>query len=375
MPNFPKILHFIWLGDNPIPHKYNKNIEHFIRLNPDYTVMWHRDLKDVPEAWHVWLTDYDKHKHDPHYLRHYSDILRYAVLRKYGGFYFDLDVYPITPCDTFLEVMRDLKRGKMGAFIHMVHTSFMCVASDFNWTRVDGLIEKFKAERSSNPPFTTGTLRTSDFFKFVPTFMRGDPQTFTMRNYKEYFLLQTGRHAGLRYAGAKYGFTGKFTETAHCKSGVNCSLCRHAKYGALWRSRIHETLHTDTIDFTCPVGFKLSAATQDLNSFKITDYGVLGCEKHAVTTPYMPEIKAAPSRPKLPDTIPAERIDKILQRAERVYAELGHTELARQSKLALTQINNSSCTNCARRRVYKALSNAVLSLSDAELNTLISILA
>ena len=83
----PKIIHFIWLGA-PMPEWYAKNIEDWKNKNPDFEVkIWGNEEVEefLPEM-----------KTKTLYLAspswgNKSDILRYEILKKYGGLYVDVD--------------------------------------------------------------------------------------------------------------------------------------------------------------------------------------------------------------------------------------------------------------------------------------------
>ena len=86
----PKIIHMIWDGDHP-------NIDRFRRLNPDHGVMVH-----ASESWPVfpaWQDAYDACE----LMCQRVDLVRYSVLRLYGGWYFDVDVYPLKPLSALAE--------------------------------------------------------------------------------------------------------------------------------------------------------------------------------------------------------------------------------------------------------------------------------
>jgi hypothetical protein len=87
----PREIHFIWLGGN-MPGWASQNIQAFADLNPGYDIFIHSDLSDVDVR-----------------LRHHldaeltpvqqADLLRYSVLLRDGGWYFDADFVPLRPVD------------------------------------------------------------------------------------------------------------------------------------------------------------------------------------------------------------------------------------------------------------------------------------
>lgn len=90
----PHIIHHIWLG-SPLPEKYTAFINSFKTLNP----LWEYRLWTENEI--LTLDDFDG---KAAFIKSKtwgakSDIARYAILSKFGGFYFDTDYECIQPLD------------------------------------------------------------------------------------------------------------------------------------------------------------------------------------------------------------------------------------------------------------------------------------
>ena len=86
----PKLLHLIWVGPNDRPLTMTSYINSWQALMPTWTVrLWtNADVTETefPEAFSVLCkanTGVQK-----------ADIMRYFIIRKYGGFYIDADVEP-----------------------------------------------------------------------------------------------------------------------------------------------------------------------------------------------------------------------------------------------------------------------------------------
>ncbi|XP_023341973.1 inositol phosphoceramide mannosyltransferase 3 [Eurytemora carolleeae] len=104
----PKKLHFIWMGKH-IPEKYQKNILTFVKVNPDYQVhLWTQiitnDLRKNLTG--VNLEDIDREIKDysvkdllnqEENIGGKSDILRYEIVYRNGGVYFDTDSISLKP--------------------------------------------------------------------------------------------------------------------------------------------------------------------------------------------------------------------------------------------------------------------------------------
>jgi hypothetical protein len=83
-------LHFIWIGAAAMPWWAAENLEAFKRLNPDREVVLHTDDTAL---WPEWRAAFDAAE-DP---ASKADLLRYSILRRHGGWYFDLDFVPFRP--------------------------------------------------------------------------------------------------------------------------------------------------------------------------------------------------------------------------------------------------------------------------------------
>src|SRR5271157_4561121 len=81
----PKIIHQIWLGGD-LPKKYFKLIETFKKFNPDWIHMLWTD-ENIKDLDLINKEIFDKQIN----MGSKSDILRYEILKKYGGIYFDTD--------------------------------------------------------------------------------------------------------------------------------------------------------------------------------------------------------------------------------------------------------------------------------------------
>jgi hypothetical protein len=84
----PKLIHFVWIG-SPLPDWAARNIEEFRRLNPDHQVRLHGE-EAAPKRF---AAQYAAAEHPS--TR--SDLIRYELLAAQGGWYFDVDYWPVRP--------------------------------------------------------------------------------------------------------------------------------------------------------------------------------------------------------------------------------------------------------------------------------------
>ena len=89
--SFSRKIHFIWIGD-PMPDWAAANIDEFRRLNPDHEITIHGE--------EALLDDYRSIYDRLEELASKADLLRYSILEREGGWYFDTDTWPLRPvCD------------------------------------------------------------------------------------------------------------------------------------------------------------------------------------------------------------------------------------------------------------------------------------
>ena len=93
----PKIIHFVWLGNNEKPDCVLKCMESWKKYCPDYTIMeWSNEsLKEISN---VYVHQAVEHKK----WAFASDYIRLKALYEYGGIYVDTDLEITNALDSFL---------------------------------------------------------------------------------------------------------------------------------------------------------------------------------------------------------------------------------------------------------------------------------
>ena len=94
----PKKIHYVWVGDKPIPEKDKKFIEGWKKLNPDYEIRHWTDKDINIEKYPLVAKAINEKK-----WALASDIIRMYALYTEGGFYFDTDVELLKPLDDLLQ--------------------------------------------------------------------------------------------------------------------------------------------------------------------------------------------------------------------------------------------------------------------------------
>lgn len=104
-----KLIHFFWFqGVKSIPEKFAKNVREWARLNPGYKIMlW--DYDRVSTLIDKWYPRYRTLFHAMYgttskaRLIKQCDLARLLIIHQHGGFYFDLDLEPVTPLQVFMD--------------------------------------------------------------------------------------------------------------------------------------------------------------------------------------------------------------------------------------------------------------------------------
>ena len=94
----PKIIHYVWLGENKKPKNILKYIETWKKYCPDYEIKeWNNEiLKEIDNQ-------FAKEAYECKKYAFASDYIRLYVLKKYGGIYLDTDVELTQNLDAFLD--------------------------------------------------------------------------------------------------------------------------------------------------------------------------------------------------------------------------------------------------------------------------------
>ena len=94
----PKIIHFVWLGDAPLPEEMRKCIESWKKWMPDYQLMtW--DNYAVRDMDSIFIREALEEKK----WAFASDVVRLYAIYQYGGIYLDTDVMVYRSFDSLLE--------------------------------------------------------------------------------------------------------------------------------------------------------------------------------------------------------------------------------------------------------------------------------
>lgn len=95
----PKIIHYCWLGGNPIPMKLQRYIETWRKKLPEYELMlWNESNFNTDSCnWVKQACEQKKYAYAADYIRFYA-------LYNYGGIYLDTDVQVLRSYNPFLDL-------------------------------------------------------------------------------------------------------------------------------------------------------------------------------------------------------------------------------------------------------------------------------
>ena len=94
----PKLIHFCWFGEKPLPESTKKYIRTWEQFLPDYKIIkWSEQNFDIQSA-----PEYVQEAYKAKKYAFVSDYVRVQKLYQYGGIYFDTDVEVIRPFEKFL---------------------------------------------------------------------------------------------------------------------------------------------------------------------------------------------------------------------------------------------------------------------------------
>lgn len=99
----PKKIHFIWLGKTVLKEEYKNFIREFNLIYDEYEIkVWNDDDVNFENIIPDYLKIYYEDNNFP--IAFKSDILRFLIINKYGGLYFDTDFEPLKKIpDAFLQ--------------------------------------------------------------------------------------------------------------------------------------------------------------------------------------------------------------------------------------------------------------------------------
>jgi mannosyltransferase OCH1-like enzyme len=90
----PKVIHQIWIGNKPIPIEFENFMWMWRRMYPDFThILWDNARTESSDVISSEIRPFFEDNTFPFAFK--ADLLRYEIIKKYGGVYIDLDTEPL----------------------------------------------------------------------------------------------------------------------------------------------------------------------------------------------------------------------------------------------------------------------------------------
>jgi len=147
----PRIVHRIWLGDAPMPAEYVRYGDTWREHHPKWEMRLWTD-EELPEIRDREAFDRGRSEVER------SGVLRYEVLRQFGGVYADTDVECLRPLDPLLADRDALMYGNAGQY---VNTAVMAFAPGHGC--IERLLEEI-SPRVGNEAWTAGQATGAKIF-------------------------------------------------------------------------------------------------------------------------------------------------------------------------------------------------------------------
>lgn len=105
LATIPLRFHMIWVGENPIPSHALQNFESWKKIMPHWEArLWNNDDINLSEFSQEVINKINQAKKGAQK----ADIMRYFIIKKYGGFYIDTDTVPNRSLDPLVYTGSDL---------------------------------------------------------------------------------------------------------------------------------------------------------------------------------------------------------------------------------------------------------------------------
>ncbi len=162
--SIPRVIHYCWLSDDPVPESMKHYMEGWKRILPGYEfVKW--DLERFDKASSVWVSEAVEQKE---YV-FASDYIRIFAVYHYGGIYLDMDVEVLKPFDGLLNgpymfayESLDRKRIESGCFGAEKHAPFLKACLDYykdrHFVREDGIFDTRPLSKVMGNIFREGSM-------------------------------------------------------------------------------------------------------------------------------------------------------------------------------------------------------------------------
>lgn len=159
----PKIIHYCWLSEDPIPENLQKCMDSWKKYLPDYEfIHWNFDRFDKESS--LWV----KQAFENRKYAFAADYIRLYALYNYGGIYLDMDVEVLQSFNKFLELntmiswQKDIGGLEVAAFGAEKGSKWIKSCLDYYINR-PFIKENGKFDMKTLPRITEDELRSNKF--------------------------------------------------------------------------------------------------------------------------------------------------------------------------------------------------------------------
>lgn len=156
----PKIIHYVWVGNNSKPRLLNQCMQTWKQHCPDYAIMeWGNDCMSgfdnayVQEAYKAGKWAF------------VSDYIRLYALEKYGGFYFDADLEITRPINEFRDLRFVTGFERYNKTIAPVTAFLACEKNNYIVNNLLSMYDGIRFINDSAYDVTPNTSRISQYFQ------------------------------------------------------------------------------------------------------------------------------------------------------------------------------------------------------------------
>ena len=179
--SIPKILHFIWIGQNQIPETYIYYIQSWLFNHKDWKYYFWDD-SNIPKLFNQDLYD------NADFYAQKADILRYEILYNYGGVYVDCDFLSLKSIDELIENIDGFSAYESTEYIAIGIMGFkkgdLFLKKIIKYVEYNTLINKDKSiPNQTGPVFFTKMCHL--FIKDDPKYKLFSPLYFYNYTYKD----------------------------------------------------------------------------------------------------------------------------------------------------------------------------------------------
>ena len=207
--NIPKIIHYCWFGNAPIPKHFQNNIDTWKRCCPDYEIkQWNESNYDISKNKYM-LQAYERKK-----WGFVPDYARLDIINTHGGIYLDTDVELLKTFDVLLQFgmfcgFESKERVNMGQGFGAKKNHWLIKKMLEEYERIDFLDSDGNASTVPSPVYQTRVLKRLGI-TIDGTLQQGEnfivfsPEYFSPVNEFGYGVPTKNTFSVHRYAGSWY---------------------------------------------------------------------------------------------------------------------------------------------------------------------------